>query len=126
MPHTARWTALTLAALTAAGCAAMGDRAPAMVADGVLVGPNGMALYTFDRDTQAGKSACNGPCADNWPPLRASAGAMGPGDWRVITRDDGSAQWAYKGKPVYFWVKDQKPGDRTGDGFNQVWHLARP
>jgi Secreted repeat of unknown function len=35
-------------------------------------------------------------------------------------------QCAYKGKPVYFWAKDQKPGDRTGDGFNRVWRLARP
>jgi predicted lipoprotein with Yx(FWY)xxD motif len=27
---------------------------------------------------------------------------------------------------VYFWVKDTKPGDRTGDGFNNVWRLAKP
>jgi len=43
-----------------------------------------------------------------------------------VTRDDGSKQWAYKGKPVYLWGKDQKPGDKTGDGFNNVWHVARP
>jgi len=48
------------------------------------------------------------------------------GDWTVITRDDGSRQWAYKGKPLYFWAKDAKPGDRTGDGINQVWHTAKP
>jgi len=44
----------------------------------------------------------------------------------VITRDDGQRQWAYKGKPLYGWAKDSKPGDRTGDGFNNVWRLARP
>jgi len=115
------------ASLAAAGCASMGGDAPAKVADGVLVGSNGMTLYTFDRDAAGlGKSVCNGPCATNWPPLMVSAGASASGDWSVVTRDDGGKQWAYKGKPVYFWAKDAKAGDRTGDGFNNVWHLARP
>eukprot|EP01034_Spumella_vulgaris_P019660 gene19660-25151_t len=94
--------------------------------DGALVGSaNAMTLYTFDKDG-GGKSMCNGPCATNWPPLMASADAAASGDWSIITRDDGSKQWAYKGKPLYFWVKDAKPGDRTGDGFNKVWHTATP
>jgi len=110
-----------------AGCGTLGGTAPAKVADGVLTGPNGMTLYTFDRDVAgSGKSVCNGPCATNWPPLMAKAGDKGSGDWAVIARDDGSQQWAYKGKPLYFWAKDTKPGDRTGDGFNKVWQLARP
>ncbi len=90
--------------------------APARVADGVLVGSNGMTLYTFDRDPAGtGKSVCNGPCATNWPPLSAQAGAANSGDWTVVTRDDGSKQWAYKGKPVYYWAKDTKAGDHTGE-----------
>jgi len=53
--------------------------------------------------------------------------ASGPANWTVITRDDGSKQWAYMGKPLYTWAKDSKPGDTTGDGFNNnVWHLAHP
>jgi predicted lipoprotein with Yx(FWY)xxD motif len=44
----------------------------------------------------------------------------------VITREDGSKQWAYKGKPLYTWTKDQKPGEKTGDNFNNVWHVATP
>ena len=115
-----------LAGVLLTGCASLGGAAPAKVADGVLVSPTGMTLYTFDRDTAAGKSACNGPCATNWPPLMVPAGASASGDWSVVTRDDGSKQWAYKGKPVYTWAKDTKPGDRTGDGFNNVWRLARP
>ena len=59
-------------------------------------------------------------------PSRASATDKARGDYSVITRDDGQLQWAFKGKPLYHWAKDSKPGDRTGDGFNQVWHLARP
>lgn len=119
--------ALVLVAALASGCASMGVDAPAKVVDGALVGPNGMTLYTFDRDAAgSGKSVCNGPCATNWPPLMAAAGASAQGDWTVVTRDDGAKQWAYKGKPVYFWAKDAKPGDRTGDGFNKVWRLATP
>ena len=120
-------TAWAFAALLAAGCSTMEPAAPAKVSDGVFVGSNGMTLYTFDRDaTGSGKSVCNGPCAQNWPPLMAAAGAAASGDWVVVTRDDGSKQWAYKGKPLYFWVKDQKAGDRTGDGVNNVWRLAKP
>lgn len=115
------------AALLAVTACASKPPAPASVTDGVFVGANGMTLYTFDKDAAgSGKSVCNGPCATNWPPLTAAAGATASGDWSVVTRDDGSRQWAYKGKPLYFWVKDQKPGDRSGDGFNKVWQLARP
>jgi predicted lipoprotein with Yx(FWY)xxD motif len=116
---------IVFAALIAAGCASMSD-GPAKASDGVLVGPNGMTLYTFDRDTPGdGKSACNDKCAVAWPPLMATSGSAS-GDWTIITRNDGGKQWAYKGKPLYYWIKDQKPGDRTGDGFNKVWSLARP
>jgi predicted lipoprotein with Yx(FWY)xxD motif len=117
---------ILLSSLVLAACSSMAP-APANVVDGVLVGPNGMTLYTFDRDAAgSGKSVCNGPCATNWPPLAATGATKGSADWTAINRDDGSQQWAYKGKPVYFWAKDTKAGDRTGDGFNNVWHLARP
>jgi predicted lipoprotein with Yx(FWY)xxD motif len=119
---------LACAALLAA-CATSPSSAqmPAKVADGVFVGPNGMTLYTFDRDTMgSGKSVCNGPCATNWPPLMASAGDAASGEWSIVTRDDSSRQWAYQGKPVYYWARDAKPGDRTGDGVNNAWRLARP
>lgn len=108
------------------GCSTM-YAGPAKTADGALVGPNGMTLYTFDRDAAgSGKSVCNGPCATNWPPLMASDSDKGSGDYTVIARDDGKKQWAYKGKPLYYFIKDTKAGDRTGDGFNQVWKTARP
>ena len=116
--------AVTLAVV--AGCASTSP-APAKVTDGVLTGPNGMTLYTFDKDVAgSGKSTCNGPCAANWPPLAAAPGDAASGDFSIITRDDGSRQWAVKGKPVYYWVKDSKPGDKTGDGFNKVWQVAKP
>ncbi len=44
----------------------------------------------------------------------------GSGRWSIVARDDGSRQWAYQGKPV----KDQKPGDKSGNGVNKVWHVV--
>lgn len=101
--------------------------APTKTVDGVLTNAAGMTLYTFDRDAAgSGKSVCNGPCAGNWPPLMAAADAKAAGDYTIVTRDDGGKQWAYKGKPLYMWAKDAKPGDKTGDGFNNAWRVARP
>ena len=91
-----------------------------------LVDAKGMTLYTLDRDTAPNKSTCNGQCATNWPPLMAAADAKDSGSWTVITRDDGGKQWAYKGKPLYFWKDDKKAGDVEGDGRNNVWHIAAP
>ena len=54
------------------------------------------------------------------------AGETPSDEYSIVTRDDGSKQWAYKGKPLYFWIKDQKPGDKTGDGVNNVWRVAKP
>ncbi|MFC5522805.1 hypothetical protein [Polaromonas jejuensis] len=126
----------TIAALSAgllAGCASMSSmssmysQSPAKMADGMLVGPNGMTLYIFDKDTAgSGKSVCNGQCATNWPPLMASDSDKASGDYMVITRDDGKKQWAMKGKPLYYWIKDTKPGDKTGDGVQGVWHIVKP
>lgn len=120
-------TAAALAALWLAGCASMSSGAPAQVSNGMLVGANGMTLYTFDRDTAgSGKSVCNGPCATNWPPLMATDTDKPMGDYSVITRDDGKKQWALRGKPLYYWVRDTKPGDATGDNVQNVWRIARP
>ena len=90
-----------------------------------LVDLNGMTLYVFDRDA-AGKSNCNGQCAVNWPPLIADTDAEASGTFSFISRDDGRKQWAYKGKPLYIWTKDKQPGDATGDGVNNAWHIAAP
>ena len=115
------WSAALLAVAIAAGAQMMPAK---KAADGTMTDAKGMTLYTFDRDA-GGKSACNGPCATNWPPLMATGDAKDSGDWTVVTRDDGGKQYAYKGKPLYTWSKDAKPGDKTGDGVNNVWHTAK-
>jgi len=100
---------------------------PVKVADGMVVNSAGMTVYTFDKDTAgSGKSACNGPCAQLWPPVMAQADAKAEGDMSLVTRDDGTKQWAWKGKPLYLYASDKKAGDKAGDNFKDVWHVIKP
>lgn len=91
--------------------------------NGLLTDASGRTLYTFDKDG-GGKSACNGGCASVWPPLVARPADL-KGDLSVINRDDGSRQLSYKGKPLYLYSGDSKPGDTHGDGQGGVWHALR-
>ncbi|MES2073420.1 MAG: hypothetical protein V4488_23910 [Pseudomonadota bacterium] len=113
-----------------ASCLSIGvayaQEAPVKKAGDILVNDAGMTLYTFDKDAAgSGKSACNGPCAGLWPPLMAPATAKDGGDYTVITRDDGSKQWAFKGKPLYTYSPDKKTGDRSGDSYKDIWHVIK-
>lgn len=119
-------SSLLTAALLAGTASLAAAQMPAKASDGMLTNAAGMTLYTFDKDAaNSGKSACSGPCAANWPPLLAQEGEQASGDYSIIMRDDGKRQWAFKGKPLHLWSRDQKPGDKSGDGFNGVWHIAR-
>lgn len=118
-----RNTAVTLMCLLPA--LAFAQQPPTKLIDGFIVDPTGMALYTFDLDGSA-KSQCNGECARAWPPLSAEANAKPWADYAPFARADGSWQWAYKGKPLYRYSRDQAAGDRNGDGAGNQWRLARP
>ena len=88
-----------------------------------LAAANGMTLYTYDKD-QGGTSACYDACAGNWPPYMVKMAKHSGKDWSEVKRKDGTMQWAYKGKPLYFFAMDKKTGDAMGDGKNGVWHMA--
>ena len=92
--------------------------------DGVMVNSAGMTVYTFDKDSaDSGKSMCNGPCQKMWPAVMAGdTPVVAP--YSVITREDGSKQLAYKGKPLYLYSSDKKPGERKGDKFKDMWHVV--
>jgi predicted lipoprotein with Yx(FWY)xxD motif len=90
----------------------------------VFADGRGMTLYTFDKDETPGVSSCVGECAAAWPPFAAPADAKAGGDWSIIARDDASKQWAYKGKPLYTFVKDEKPGEAKGQNLMNVWRAA--
>lgn len=100
------------------------DTAPLKKVNGVLVDSKGMTVYTYDQDTaNSGKSACTGPCAVNWPPVQ-TADALPAAPYSTVARDDGTKQLAYKGKPLYTFVKDKKAGDKSGDKVKDVWHVV--
>src|SRR5690606_5651578 len=92
---------------------------------GYFVDSKGATLYTFDKDSD-GKSVCRDKCAQNWPAAIAEDNDAASGDWTFVESHDGKRQWAYKGKPLYLFVKDTNPGDTNGDGLGGVLHLAKP
>ena len=97
---------------------------PVNVADGVLVNGAGMTIYTFDKDIAgSGKSNCNDGCAKMWPPVPLTVEWI-ESPYSIVTRDDGSRQLAYKGRPLYLFAKDAKPGERKGDKMHGVWHVV--
>jgi predicted lipoprotein with Yx(FWY)xxD motif len=98
-----------------------------------LTGEDGKTLYVFAKDTaNSGKSACGaGVCLDNWPPfkvddasqLKADSGVTGK--LAVITRDDGSKQVTYNGKPLYYFAGDTGAGMTNGAAIAN-WSVAAP
>lgn len=114
-------TALLAAALALPALAA---DAPLKKAHGVMVDSAGMTVYTFDKDTaDSGKSACTGACTQNWVPVVAGDAPLSA-PYSAITREDGSKQLAYKGKPLYTFKKDKKAGDKAGDKAMNMWHVV--
>jgi predicted lipoprotein with Yx(FWY)xxD motif len=74
----------------------------------IFADKNNSTLYASAKD-EPGKSNCNAECAKEWPPALAAADAKPFGLWSLVTRDDGSKQWAFRGQPLYSYVKDQGP-----------------
>jgi predicted lipoprotein with Yx(FWY)xxD motif len=88
----------------------------------VLTDARGLTLYTSDSDKPGREPSCTGKCIKTWQPLAAPWLARAFGDWSTVTRDDGSLQWAFKGKPVYRKPDtDVRPGEISGHGVNG-WH----
>ncbi len=96
-----------------------------------LIGSNAMTLYRYTKDTP-GKSNCSGACAVNWPPYTVTSASPLPakagvsGTVSTIIRADGTMQVTYNGTPLYFWYKDTKPGDTTGQNVGGVWFVVKP
>jgi predicted lipoprotein with Yx(FWY)xxD motif len=94
---------------------------------GTILTNQGMTLYLYTPDEE-NVSNCYDQCAVNWPPLLVGAGAPVAGtgvtgELSVIDRTDGGRQVAYNGIPLYFWIRDVRPGDATGQGVGDVWFV---
>lgn len=88
----------------------------------MMADAKGMTLYTFEKDA-GGVSACYDDCAVKWPPYLGTAADKMAEGWTLVDRTDGSKQWAYDGKPVYYFVGDKAKGDANGDRMGGVWHV---
>ncbi|WP_193168129.1 hypothetical protein [Vibrio navarrensis] len=88
----------------------------------------GKSLYTFDKDP-VGESVCTKDCEKLWPPLLVNeqnqSVYLSSQGFSIITRSNGTKQWALNGKPLYRWIKDTNSGDIKGAGIKGVWPLAR-
>ncbi len=116
---------LAVAALAGSAFAAEPFKTVKTAKGEVLAGEKGMTLYTFKKD-EKGESYCYDKCATNWPPALAASDVKAEGAYSLVTRKDGAKQWAKDGMPLYYWVKDKKQGDTTGDGMSGVWNVAKP
>jgi predicted lipoprotein with Yx(FWY)xxD motif len=95
-----------------------------------LTDEQGLSLYLFTKDTP-NTSNCYDQCAENWPPLLTSGSPVAGQDvdaalLGTTQRQDGSTQVTYNGWPLYYYVKDQQPGDTTGQEVGDVWYLVTP
>jgi predicted lipoprotein with Yx(FWY)xxD motif len=99
----------------------------------VLVGADGMALYTPEQEA-GGKIVCTGSCLSEWRPLTPMGGrptAKGDaGTLAVLKRPDGTRQVTANGMPLYTFAQDA-PGKVTGNGFSDAfggrhftWHAV--
>ncbi len=85
----------------------------------VLTDGSGLTLYASDADP-AGKSTCDARCGVTWKAVRApwTAKPDPATGWTVIVNKDGTSQWAFKGKAVYTYDHDIRPGDTYGHGID--------
>jgi predicted lipoprotein with Yx(FWY)xxD motif len=94
-----------------------------------LTDARGMTLYLLKKDA-ANTSACYDACAQSWPAFTAGGPLTLPdgvaGHLGTITRKDGTRQVTYNGVPLYYFAKDQKPGDANGQGLGNVWFVMAP
>ena len=90
-----------------------------------LADSSGNALYTYNADSK-GVSNCTGSCLTSWPvygPSSSSSSTL-PTNVTIITRSDGTKQYAYKELPLYTFTGDSA-GQVTGNGVSG-FSVAKP
>jgi predicted lipoprotein with Yx(FWY)xxD motif len=94
----------------------------------VLVTPKGMTLYSLSAETRGRFICTDKTCLSLWHPLVVKRGTRptGASHLSTIRRPDGRTQVRYRGKPLYTFVEDKRPGQAKGEGFRDVgtWHVA--
>ena len=89
----------------------------------VLVDGNGKTLYALSgRDDR--QPLCAGNCNEHFTPLLAGFLVKPAGDFTIERREDGTKQWAFKGKRLYSYDLDFTRGDVYGVGRDKRWEVA--
>ena len=98
----------------------------------ILTDSKGISLYMFTPDKQKNNiSTCYDQCAVTWPPLLISSGkpTLAPGIVGTLdttNRRDNTSQVTYNGMPLYYYIKDKKPGDVYGQNIENKWFVVNP
>ncbi|MEK7603552.1 MAG: hypothetical protein AAB461_00320 [Patescibacteria group bacterium] len=88
----------------------------------------GNTLYVYGKD-EPFKSSCEDDCAQKWVPYYANFEEFRPSDdllekrINLIRRTDGSHQYAYGEKPLYYYYQDGQSGDINGNNINELWSI---
>lgn len=99
----------------------------------ILTDSKGVTLYYFTPD-RGGKVTCTGGCLAIWPPLLLPSGTTQPtagsgvtGSLTTVANPDGKGtQVVYNNWPLYYYVKDAKPGDVAGQNLGNMWFVVPP
>lgn len=96
----------------------------------ILTDSKGMTLYVFTADKD-GKSTCYDQCAKAWPPFLVTSqqphfNTNIEGKFGLMARKDNKQQVTYNNMPLYYYQKDKKPGDVTGQGVDGAWFVVQP
>ena len=109
-----------------------------------LVDAAGSSLYLFvDEDmaadgpermtdgVRANAVSCTDRCLDAWPPF-AEAAVAGEGvdpELLYSAEFDGMTMVVYNGWPLYYYARDEAPGDTNGQDVGRepnIWYLVSP
>jgi predicted lipoprotein with Yx(FWY)xxD motif len=99
-------------------------------AETILTDAQGMTLYYYTPDAPT-KLACSGECAQAWPPLLSKGSGTplieAPLSGKPSTLNDANGnQVEYNSHLLYTFVKDNDPGQVTGQGAGGKWFVATP
>ncbi len=85
----------------------------------------GQTIYAYDGDAKKDGQVCSSSgCNINWIPVTAPALAANVGDFTIVSRIDGTKQWAWQKKPLYRYKGDKLPGDANGVGVDKKYAAA--
>ena len=96
----------------------------------VLVDSEGLSLYGFTPDKDAGAPTCVDACENAWPPLFVDGDELPEGldasVFSIVEHPSGQNQLQAGDWPLYLFSGDAAPGETNGQGSGGNWFLAAP